>query len=330
MGVIAPEHKGRKASPGSNGFMLIVLLVLVVGIPVLVIKNCTSKPLTVPDAVRVAERVPLPAETEAVDDFEHDAADLYAGHAEGASYGYGSGLNLTGNYVRDSSGLYELTGPVMDTAHVLTPSDFNALNGFLLDLNDSTGIQIAVLTVGSLGNKSIEEFSIAHAEKWRLGQAGKDNGALLTVAMAERELRIETGYGTEGILTDAVCARIIRNVIIPEFQRADYSRGIVMGVRNMAGVIMQDESLVSKSVSSDSANSSVPLPVAVFMAVFLIVYVSLIVFGIRHNKGRVHVYVGPGHIPGGPHRGGPGGGGFSGGFRGGGGGFGGGGASGRW
>ena len=159
-------------------------------------------------------------------------------------------------YTKDRNGLYDFAGFVLDAANLLTTAQYNELTAFLNNLDDTTGVQIAVLTVPSLNGVALEEFSIRHAEKWQLGQKGVDNGALLVASMEEHALRIETGYGTEGALTDAKCSRIIRNILVPQFRDGKYGEGIIEAVKNMAGIITEDESLVSKSVLSESSSSS--------------------------------------------------------------------------
>ncbi|MGP1458530.1 MAG: TPM domain-containing protein [Treponema sp.] len=127
-----------------------------------------------------------------------------------------------------------LTGRVTDEAGVMRAEDKRTLEAYLSSFENEAGIQIAALTVRSLDGDSIESFAHEAAEKWRLGQQGEDNGALLVVALAERKIRIETGYGLEGALTDTKCGLIIRNAIAPSFRSGDYSGGIVNGVKAMA------------------------------------------------------------------------------------------------
>lgn len=232
------------------------------------------------------------------------------------------------NYTKDKNGLYEFTNCVIDDANLLSISQYSELSSYLVGLNKSSGVQIAVLTVKSLDGEDIESFSLSHAEKWGLGQRGVDNGALLTVAYDERVIRIETGYGTEAALTDAKCARIIRNVIAPSFQKGDYGNGIILGVKNMAGIITNDETLISKDVSEDEVKSNgSAIPIIVIMLIFFIFYFRAIFYGITH-RGRSR---GRGIYPGNHFGSGSGSSHSSGsGFRGGGGHFGGGGASGRW
>ena len=89
------------------------------------------------------------------------------------------------------------------------------------------------------------------AEKWKLGSAEKDTGVLLLIALEERSIRIEVGYGLEGILTDTKCGLIIRNIIAPEFRNGNYQAGIVNAIKNIEGLVKNDESLVSKKVLSE-------------------------------------------------------------------------------
>jgi uncharacterized protein len=93
-----------------------------------------------------------------------------------------------------------------------------------------TGHQIAVLTVPSLEGEDLEGFSIKVAETWKIGKKGFDNGAILLIARNDRKLRIEVGYGLEGVLPDAIASRIIREVIVPHFRADDYPGGIEVGV----------------------------------------------------------------------------------------------------
>ena len=150
-----------------------------------------------------------------------------------------------------------LTGRIVDNANIITRKDKQEINSYLENLENSTGAQVAVLTVNSLDGDSIEDFSIKVAESWQLGQKDKDNGALIVVALKEHKPRIEVGYGLEGTLTDTKCGLILRNVIIPEFRNGDYSEGILKGVKNIAGLLSENEELVSKSVlkESDKDNS---------------------------------------------------------------------------
>lgn len=242
-----------------------------------------------------------------------------------------------------------LTAPVVDSANIIEDSVENQLDSYLKAVNDQTGVQIAVLTVQSLGGESIESYSMRAAEAYRLGQKDKDNGALLTVAVDDHKLRIEVGYGLEGMLTDTKCGLIIRNKITPFFKDGDYSSGIASGVKEMTAVATDnaviagaDAPQTEEAETSDASSLIVPL---IFFLIFFGIVSSSQGFGpfglfflfslftgrpfhrhIYHSSSsHLDGFGGSGHSSGGGF-GGFGGGGFGGG----GGGFGGGGASGGW
>lgn len=228
----------------------------------------------------------------------------------------------------------EMKGPVNDLANVLSTQEKQKLESYLSSINTQTGVQIAVLTVKTLAGTSIEDYSMKVAEKWQLGQAKTDNGVLLLVAVQDRALRIEVGYGLEGVLTDMKSGLIIRNVITPEFKKGNYSQGIYAGVQNIAGVATNNAGIVSEDVKNPKANeqSGSGLVGLIFMIIFFVIMTGNrrgrsgglfwpIVFGSMLSRGSRNS----------SSRGFGGGssGGF-GGFSGGGGSFGGGGASGGW
>ena len=246
-----------------------------------------------------------------------------------------------------------LETPIMDKANVIDSSDERALNQKLTNLSNETGIQVAVLTIPSLEGEALESYSMRVAENWELGQKGQDNGVLLLVSVGDRELRIETGYGVEGDLTDTKCGLIIRNVITPHFKNGDYSAGIVDGVTAIVENVAVDfsgngESPIILEIEDDE---DTPAPVIIFL-LFFVSIVSLT----SKNKGTVGssvdnkalrtaiaaktaIEVAKALSNSGSHKSGGGFGGFSGGssfgggfggFSGGGGSFGGGGASGKW
>ncbi|MBX2913691.1 MAG: TPM domain-containing protein [Cyclobacteriaceae bacterium] len=119
---------------------------------------------------------------------------------------------------------------VHDDAQVLKHETVEALEAQLKAYEDSTSNQIAILTVSSLDGETIEEYSLRVAEKWKLGQQDKDNGVLLLIAVDDHKMRIEVGHGLEGVLTDALCNRIIRNEMAPAFRRADFDGGVTAAI----------------------------------------------------------------------------------------------------
>lgn len=115
---------------------------------------------------------------------------------------------------------------VEDYANVIDGSEEHSLNGILQELEQKTSAQYIVLTVQSTEGMPIEQFAIEHAQKWQLGQKGKDNGMLFVLAAKDRRYRFEVGYGLEGFITDQYCGRIGREVLAPLLKKGQYSKGI--------------------------------------------------------------------------------------------------------
>jgi uncharacterized protein len=223
-----------------------------------------------------------------------------------------------------------LKGRVNDYAGILPRERAAALEQKLAQFESSTGHQIAVLTVPSLEGEDIEGFGIKVAEKWKIGQKGFDNGAILIVAPKDRRLRIEVGYGLEGVLPDAIANRIIQEVIVPRFRNNDYAGGIEAGVDAIMKVTSGEPIPQAQRRQPQSGGSGIPVNLILLLFLFVPFLISSLFSGFGGGR-RGRRYYGPGGYYGG---GGFGGGGWSGGggggFSGGGGGFGGGGASGSW
>ena len=131
----------------------------------------------------------------------------------------------------------ELTGPVVDEAGILSESTEQQIGLLIRSHQDSTSNQLAVLTVSSLEGEVLEDYSLRVARTWGLGQADKNNGVLLLVAVAERKIRIEVGYGLEGDLPDITAKRIIDGDMTPYFRQGDFDNGILLGVRGVLEAI---------------------------------------------------------------------------------------------
>ena len=257
----------------------------------------------------------------------------------------------------------ELTARVTDLTGTLSSAEQAALEQKLAAFEARKGSQVAVLILPTTRPEAIEQYSLRVVDAWKLGRKGVDDGALLIIAKDDRELRIEVGYGLEGVLTDAVSRRIIDETIVPSLRQGDFYRGIDAGVDRMLGVI--DGEPLPEPVRWQGPPLEGLLPVLPVILVFTITLGSILkaLFGqltgalitggfvtvftwfllgllsaaaiagvaafvltmfSRHRPGRWSSRGGPGW--GGGSGGGLGGGGFGGG----GGGFGGGGASGSW
>src|SRR6186713_325870 len=111
-----------------------------------------------------------------------------------------------------------LSGRIVDQTGTLAASDVASLTQTLRDLETKKGSQIAVLIVPTTDGEAIEQYALRVAEAWKIGRKKIDDGALLVIAKNDRRLRIEVGYGLEGVLTDVTSKRIIDEEITPKFK----------------------------------------------------------------------------------------------------------------
>lgn len=130
-----------------------------------------------------------------------------------------------------------LQARVTDLTGTLAEAQKSGLDGDLRALETSTGAQVAILIVASTKPEAIEQYSIRVVEAWKLGRKGKDDGVLVLVAKNDRKLRIEVGYGLEGVIPDAVAKRIIDEAITPRFKQGDFFGGLQAGIARIAAAI---------------------------------------------------------------------------------------------
>ncbi len=133
-----------------------------------------------------------------------------------------------------------LSGRVVDQASLLSETDRNAISAKSKELEDRSTDQLVVATVSTLQNSSIEMYANELFRSWRLGQAGKNNGVLLLVAPNDRKVRIEVGYGLENKLPDDLCARILRETVLPRFRSRDFAGGVAGAVDTIIEVLEAD------------------------------------------------------------------------------------------
>jgi len=115
---------------------------------------------------------------------------------------------------------------VNDLARVMQPQEVSALEQKLVAYNDSTTSQIAVVTVPTLDGNDIADYAQKLYESWGIGSKNNNNGILVLVAIKERQARIQTGYGLEGAVPDALAKRIISNTLVPAFRQNQYYAGL--------------------------------------------------------------------------------------------------------
>ncbi|MGE4323576.1 MAG: YgcG family protein [Sphingobium sp.] len=238
----------------------------------------------------------------------------------------------------------KLTGQVVDAANLLDDAQEAALTARLAELATQSGRQVVVATVPDLQGYDIGDYGYRLGRAWGIGDQNRNDGALLIVAPNERKVRIEVGYGLEGIMTDALSAQIIRNAITPRFKAGDMAGGIAAGVEQIGALLAlppeeakaRAAQAAAQAQGNDGGDGAV---LAIWITLFIVFFFVLPMMS-RMKGGRRYRGGGGPVILWGPGAGGSGGssgwgsGGGSGwgggGFSGGGGSFGGGGASGGW
>lgn len=236
----------------------------------------------------------------------------------------------------------KLSGRVVDAANILSPQQEAQISARLSGLEVQSGRQLVVATVPDLGGRDIGDYGYRLGRAWGIGSKDKDDGALLIVAPNDRKVRIEVGTGLEGILTDALSSRIIRNAIVPRFKQNDYPGGIVAGVDELATLLAlppeEARKLAQQAQAEQEQGQDGGSPL--FFLIFILLFFVLPMLLGRRRRGRAYrggiapvILWGPSLGGGGGSSWGSGSGsgwGGGGGFSGGGGNFGGGGASGDW
>ena len=226
----------------------------------------------------------------------------------------------------------KLTGRVVDEVSLLDRGSKAQLRTLLQQHEQATGNQIAVAIIKDLQGYEIQDYGYQLGRHWKLGQKGKDNGAVLIIAPNDRKITIQVGYGLEGQLTDVISHNIIQTKISPAFRQNQFAQGITAGVTSMISALGGEYKVVPtrQGQRQGKREKSNWLPLFMFL-VFGLQFIGGSRRGGRRGLGR-GLFIGS-MIGAASGRGGFGGGsgGFGGGgFSGGGGGFGGGGASGGW
>ena len=171
-------------------------------------------------------------------------------------------------------------GNVSDWAGVFTPEQKAALESRIVALRQTNGAQLAVVTLASLHGGEVADFANKLFAQWGIGEKGKDNGVLLLAAIEDRKLRIEVGYGLEGVLNDAKSGRIQDEYVLPRFKEGNYAQGLLDGADVLLKV-MGGEALPEATASTENN----PLAAVIFLIFFAVVFISIVRASIRGGKG---------------------------------------------
>lgn len=165
-------------------------------------------------------------------------------------------------------------GRVNDYAGVLDPSERQALADEIRALDRDTSAEVALVTVAALDGLSVEEYAERLFNTWGIGKAATDNGVLVLVAVNDRRMRIEVGYGLEGVLPDGLTGAIIRETFLPAFRDGHMRQGIVDGTRRVIEVVRRHETLTPQQLAAldqAAAEADTFWLIAWFMSIFVAV-----------------------------------------------------------
>ncbi len=198
-------------------------------------------------------------------------------------------------------------GPVNDFANVISASEENQLRAILTELQQKTGDAVVVVTLPSLDGGQIDDFSTRLFERWGIGQKGKDNGVLLLGATQEgrgNRLRIEVGYGLEGVINDAAAGRILDTTVLPAWNQRQYGAAIASGAVAIAQRVATDKGVRLSGAPQHSRSAQPKRKTNPVLNVLFVI--GFIYMAIRHPRLLLLLILTSG-------RGGGGGGGFGGG-----------------
>ncbi len=179
-----------------------------------------------------------------------------------------------------------LTGRVVDQANIIPPSTRSAIETKLKDLEEKSGIQLVVASVDSLDGLDVETYANGLFRSWKLGEAKKNNGVLFLVAPNQRKMRIEVGYGLEGMLTDALSKIILTSAVAPRFKAGDFGAGVERGVEGIIEVLSGDSAEWTKRARGPQSTNFDQLSPLIFFALFLFI----VVWMARSARGRPGAY----------------------------------------
>lgn len=190
-----------------------------------------------------------------------------------------------------------LSSRITDEANLISPEKKAEWEGLLSFHEKNTSDQIAILIIPSLEGEVLEEYSLKVAESWKLGTQERDNGLLILLAVEDRKVRIEVGYGLESILTDVYCNRLIRNTMIPYFKAEDYQEGLNQGLLEILRVLVAGEappepSLLQTVMDFDGlvGSGEVPFVLGIFLSLIFIGMIFLFAFIFAFHRDDTSIW----------------------------------------
>ncbi|NQV89189.1 MAG: TPM domain-containing protein [Parcubacteria group bacterium] len=173
---------------------------------------------------------------------------------------------------------------VLDSAELFSETFEQELIAQLTALERDTSSEIAILTIPTLDGADIERYALDVFRGWGIGQQGVDNGLLLLIALEDRGMRIEVGYGLEGRVTDADSSSIIRNKLVPAFQTEEYERGVADAVNALDAEVRAEAD--EYGFAGSTSDSTMPPMGAIAIILFALAFFQVILFGSLGKKKR--------------------------------------------
>lgn len=161
---------------------------------------------------------------------------------------------------------------------ILSPSATATLDAKLMHLQDVTGVEVAIVVLESIGYEDFTDFSYQLFNHWGLGQAGKNTGVLVLFIADDRAVKIETGYGIEGLLPDGVCSQILNETMFPLFKQGNYDAGFIAGIDQIAELLTTEEALAELLLNQNSRKNTVGEAVAVYLTIGFLLLIVLALY----------------------------------------------------
>jgi uncharacterized protein len=165
---------------------------------------------------------------------------------------------------------------VNDYTGTLSTVDLAKLENKLVQYDNESSVQIAIVVIKSLGGYEISDYAFELGERWGIGQAYRDNGALILVSMNDRKMWIATGYGLEATVTDALCKRIIENEMKPRFKSGDFAGGL-----SAASDAIIQASKGEYQGKGNGQRGDNPGPLGFIIMVFFVFAIGILVKGLK-------------------------------------------------
>ena len=131
-------------------------------------------------------------------------------------------------------------GAVNDFASVIAPTEAQRIDTICREVLQKTGTAIVIVTVETVGNSDYATYANQLYADWGIGKKGEDKGVLIFLATKERKIRIETGYGVEGILPDGLTGQVLDDYVVPFLKEGEYGKGLLNGTMALSQIIARD------------------------------------------------------------------------------------------